>query len=369
MVDRPSPTDVPTDPPPVSADASQRRALRLLAWAAIAVVLWIASPLGAGLFLGVLLGFTLQPIELRMRERGSSAQASALITVLGAMLLILVALAGFVALFVGRAVMLVDAVPRLLEPDGQLRGVAARVLGAIHVDPDVAIGEMHDQAAAIGARATSTAGDILGLAADGLLGLFFMSLAAYYVLRHWSEIVGHAERLLPFAPAHTRMFLGQFRSVGGSVLRGTVLTGLLQGALAGIGYWITGVPDPAFFGALTCVASLVPAVGTLIVWVPAGIYLIVTGHPAMGAVELAFGAIVVIGLVDYVARPLLIGRGSHIPTVLTFVGLFGGLEVFGLIGLILGPVLVTLAVAVLKTYETRSPSKAEARESAMERRR
>jgi predicted PurR-regulated permease PerM len=202
------------------------------------------------------------------------------------------------------------------------------------------------------------AADVAGLTLDALLALFFMTLAAYYVLRHWEEIVRHAELLLPFAPAHTRAFMGELRAVGRSVLRGTVWTGLLQGVLAGLGFWITGVPDPAFYGALTCVASLVPAVGTLIVWVPAGAWLITTGHPAMGMAELAYGTFVIVGVVDYFVRPALIGRGSDMPAILTFIALFGGLEVFGLMGLVLGPVLVTLSVAVLRTYE------AQARETA-----
>ena len=340
--------------PVVSTTASQARALRLLAWSALAVVLWIASPLGVGLFLGVLLAFTLQPFDRRLRQRGWRANSSALVCVLGAMLATILAITGFGALFVGRAVMLSEDTPHLFEPTGELHALIARAMTAIHVDPDAAIAAMHDQAAALGSRAAGMAADVAGLTFGGLLGLFFMALAAYYVLRHWEEIVRHAELLLPFAPVHTRRFLGEFRTVGRSVLRGTVWTGLLQGTLAGIGYWITGIPDPAFFGAMTCVASLVPAVGTLIVWVPAGIYLTTTGHGAMGIVELVYGALVVVGLVDYVIRPALLGREGNIPAILTFVGLFGGIEVFGLTGVILGPVLVTLSVAVLRTYEAQA---------------
>src|SRR5262249_61821916 len=86
-------------------------------------------------------------------------------------------------------------------------------------------------------------------------------------------------------------------------LNGTVLTGLAQGTLATIGFLISGVPHPLFFGAATALASLVPAVGTLLVWVPASIYLFATGHVTRAVVGLAWGAVVVVGFSDYMVRP------------------------------------------------------------------
>jgi predicted PurR-regulated permease PerM len=153
----------------------------------------------------------------------------------------------------------------------------------------------------------------------------------------------------PVRPEYTRVLLDEFRRVGRMTLFGTLVTGLAQGVLAAIGFWITGVPQAAFFGAATAVASLVPAVGTLLVWVPAGLYLFASGHPAMAAIELAWGALIVVGFSDYVIRPRLIGDEA-MPAVLTFVALFGGLEVLGLAGLIVGPVIMGLAVAVLRLY-------------------
>ena len=92
-----------------------------------------------------------------------------------------------------------------------------------------------------------------------------------------------------------------------------------------------------------------PAVGTLLVWVPAGLYLIATGHPTMGVVLLAWGALVIVGVSDYVIRPRLVGDET-MPALLVFLALFGGVEVLGLRGLIIGPVVMALAVAVLRLY-------------------
>jgi predicted PurR-regulated permease PerM len=128
------------------------------------------------------------------------------------------------------------------------------------------------------------------------------------------------------------------------------VTGVAQGLLATIGYLLVGLPYPLFFGALTTVASPVPGVGTMLVWVPAGIVLILLGHAARGILLLVWGVLVVTGIPDYVIRPRLVGRESEMPALLTFTALFGGVEVFGLKGLILGPVLMAVAIAVWRLY-------------------
>ena len=120
--------------------------------------------------------------------------------------------------------------------------------------------------------------------------------------------------------------------------------------LAALGYWISGLPEPAFFGALTAVASLLPAVGTMLVWMPAGFFLIGTGHVGSGIFELVYAGAMVVGFTDYVLRPRLVGGHGEMPALVTFVSLFGGVEVFGFIGLILGPLLMSIAIALLRIY-------------------
>jgi predicted PurR-regulated permease PerM len=206
--------------------------------------------------------------------------------------------------------------------------------------------------AGIGALASRSAGAVGSLASgafSALLGLFFALLTMYVVLRHWPRMVTAVEVVSPLQPAYTRVLLTEFRRVGRLTLSGTVVTGLVQGALATLGFLVSGVPQATFFGIATALASLVPAIGTLLVWVPAGLYLFVTGHPAAAILELLWGALVVVGLSDYVIRPRLVGDDT-MPALLIFVALFGGLEVLGLPGLIMGPVLVSLAMAVLRLY-------------------
>jgi predicted PurR-regulated permease PerM len=118
---------------------------------------------------------------------------------------------------------------------------------------------------------------------------------------------------------------------------------------ATIGYVLAGAPEPVFLGISTALASLIPAVGTLLVWVPVGIFMIVAGHPARGVIELVWCAATVVGVSDYILRPRLVGD-EGVPTLVTFVALFGGVEVFGLKGLVVGPVVMSLALATLRMY-------------------
>jgi len=192
---------------------------------------------------------------------------------------------------------------------------------------------------------------VAGATLGGALTLFFTVMTTFFVLRHWPELLSRAERMLPLHPKHTRVVLWEFQKVGKEVFIGTMLTGLAQGVLAGVGYGIAGVSEAALLATLTAICSLVPAVGTLLVWVPVGVSLLLTGHAGAGVFELFWGGLVVVGLSDYVVRPMLVGGHGHVPTLLTFISLFGGVEVFGLLGLIIGPVIAAVALALLRTYD------------------
>jgi predicted PurR-regulated permease PerM len=140
-----------------------------------------------------------------------------------------------------------------------------------------------------------------------------------------------------------------------------VMVGLAQGVLAGVGYAVLGVPQAPFFGAMTAVASTIPVLGTMLVWAPLGAYLILTGHTGAGVAELVWGFLVVVTLSDGFLRPRLVGSRSHMGLLPALIGLFGGIELFGFVGLLLGPTLVGLALAILRLY-----ARARARNAALE---
>jgi predicted PurR-regulated permease PerM len=332
---------------------AERKALGVFAVAAIAAIIWVVQPVGIGILLGMLIAFTLQPFYESLVDRHGRHGLIALGCVLVSTIGLLAVVGGLSSLFITRGAVMAQALIASLGPDGGLRAGGLRLaarLGPLHFQADEITAKLRDAAADLASRGAAIAAAVATTTFDILLMLFFAMMTLSFILRRWKEITLRAEEMLPIRPRYTRAILDEFQRVGRTTLLGTVLTGLAQGAFAAVGYWITGVPEAAFFGAATAVLSLVPGVGTMIVWVPAGMFLLVTGHPGMGALELVWGSLVVVGASDYIIRPRLVGGHGTMPPLFTFAALFGGVEVFGLAGLILGPLIMSVSFAILRIF-------------------
>ncbi|MEO8875247.1 MAG: AI-2E family transporter [Polyangiaceae bacterium] len=352
-----------TDPSKTGSARREQLALAWLARAAVLVVFRLMLPVGLGILLGALTAFTTEPLYARLVKRTKSPGASALVMVVGTALMLLGALAGLLVLFVDRGVGFGGMLVNAFTPDGQgthALAFATKHLSRFGVNHEMLLGKAREGAAAVAEHAAALAGSVAQIFGEGALALFFLLLTMHLFLRTWYQMLPRAEAVFPLRPDYTRALFEEFRKVGRTTLQGTIVTGIAQGTLAGIGYAIAGVPNAIFFGVLTALASLIPAVGTLLVWVPAGVVLLLSGHSLAGIFELIWGALCVVGLSDYVIRPRLVGGDEDTPALLTFASLFGGVEVFGLQGLIVGPLLMSLALAVLKIYEREAISRRRA---------
>lgn len=343
---------VPEEGGPEAPISRERRALEWFALAALAAIVWLTLPVAAGLLLGALMGFTFQPFYEGLEARTRRPAVTALATVIGSALVIVGAVAGFGTLFVARGVALTRSLLEALGPHGSLSDSVRsipKLLPRFGVDRDYLAEKLRDAVAQIASASADVAEATASATADGLLGLFFALLTMHLILRNWNQMATQLEVVSPLRPQYTRALLSEFQRVCRATLLGTVVTGIAQGVFATIGFWMCGAPEPVFFGIATAVASLIPGLGTLLVWVPVGIFLMVTGHAAVGITELVWGAATVVGISDYVIRPRLVGDEA-IPTLITFIALFGGVEVLGLKGLVVGPVVMSVAVAILRIY-------------------
>jgi predicted PurR-regulated permease PerM len=340
----------------VETARNERRALGWAALAAVAAIGWIVMPVGVGILLGTLLAFTLQPLFERLKKY-LGPRWSALALVIGSALTLAVGLSGLVSLLVVRGTMLTREWTASLGPDGSATAVftaLGRLTRRFGVPPDELAARARALAETAAVGAASVAEIILATTASTVLALFFAMLSMNFILRNWEMVALRAEEALPLRPDYTAALFAEFRRVGRATMVGTLGSGIAQGVFATLGYWFAGVPQPLFFGAATAVASLVPAVGTALVWVPVGIVMILVGHTTGGVFELGWGAAAVSALCDYVIRPRLIGGSQSLPSLVTFASLLGGVQIFGLKGLILGPVSMSLAFAVLNLYATEA---------------
>ena len=180
-----------------------------------------------------------------------------------------------------------------------------------------------------------------------------MLYLTYFLIRDGRVLDRQIRPLVPLRPDIRDTLIAHFIVVVRATMKGTVVVAIVQGLLGGVIFWALGIEGALLWGVLMGFFSLVPAVGTAIVWVPIAAYLLLTGSVWQGAVLVACG-VLVIGMVDNVLRPVLVGNDTRMPDFVILIATLAGLELFGLNGFIIGPVIAALFIAVWKSVgETR----------------
>ena len=199
--------------------------------------------------------------------------------------------------------------------------------------------------------------NIMKSAGTILKNIFFFLVSFVVVIATLFAFFRDGERLLhwlidimPMDTEHKYRIAHQLYITTIAVVRGFLLTAALQGLTGSVGYALAGVPAPILLGVLTSFAALVPFVGTSLIWVPLGIVFIFIKGFSTGVFILLWGALV-IGLLDNVIRPILIGQKAKLPIFLLFLGIFGGLRVYGPIGIFMGPLLISCLLVFLQIYK------------------
>jgi predicted PurR-regulated permease PerM len=180
-----------------------------------------------------------------------------------------------------------------------------------------------------------------------LLNLILALVAMGIFYARGESLLGEVAALVPLPRERTRELFARLGEVTKAVVKGIGLTCLAQGALGGVGFWVAGLPSPLLFGTVMAFTALIPVVGTAIVWLPGVLYLFFTGQTTWGVGLLLWSALVV-GNIDNVLRPLLIGGKAGMPLPLLIVGILGGLFAYGLMGLLIGPLILTVLLFVLE---------------------
>jgi len=183
-----------------------------------------------------------------------------------------------------------------------------------------------------------------------LLSFFILFFAMFYFFKDADAIMKKLMRISPLPLEYEKEIFRKFKEISLATLYGIFLTSIVQGIIAGIGYAIVGIPNVLFWATATAVLSLVPVFGTALVWVPAGVILLVSGNFPGGVFLLLWGALIV-ATVDNFLRAYLIGGRTNTNQLLTFLAVFGGIGVFGLVGVIFGPLILTLFFTLLHIYE------------------
>ncbi len=167
----------------------------------------------------------------------------------------------------------------------------------------------------------------------------------FFFVRDGDLLLEKLIRALPFGDERERALLAKFAEVSRATIKGTLVIGLIQGGLGGMIFWVLGIQGAVFWGVVMVILSLIPVVGASFVWLPAALLLLANGAYVDAAVLIVFG-VFVIGLIDNVLRPLLVGRDTRMPDYVILLSTLGGITVFGPSGFVIGPIIAALFLTI-----------------------
>jgi predicted PurR-regulated permease PerM len=177
-----------------------------------------------------------------------------------------------------------------------------------------------------------------------VVSLGVMLYLLFFLLRDGDALFARMRSALPLRADHQRALFDKFAVVVRATVKGNIVIAILQGALGGLMLWLLGVHAPLLWAVLMAFLSLLPAVGAGLVWLPVALYFLATGELLKGFVLIAYG-VLVIGLVDNLLRPILVGKDTRMPDYVVLVSTFGGIAVFGLNGFVIGPLIAAMFIA------------------------
>lgn len=195
-------------------------------------------------------------------------------------------------------------------------------------------------------------GSAVGHTADFLFDLAITIFSMYYMFRDGRSLVAELRRLLPLQAFERERILDDTHDIIHATMLASFLAAASHGALLGLAFLAVGIHAALFWGVLMGFLSLIPVVGSALIWLPAAVGLVIGGHVVKG-VALALLATAIVFLVDYVLRPWFISGRSQVGELVVFIGVLGGISLFGALGIVLGPIVVALAADILELYTPR----------------
>jgi predicted PurR-regulated permease PerM len=338
------------------SDAHARRLLVVLLVAALALNLALIRPFWQAFFLAAILTAALRgPMEWLARRLGGRRNVAAAILTVAVLLVVVIPIAGLGAILVNQIIEGIDWLRETVRSEGvsglldrlpePVRDAANELLDAVPQPQR----QLQRLAGEQGGQAAAAVGGVLAATGTALFQTVMMLIALFFFLADGGRLVRWIDARVPLRPGQFRELLEDFRQTSVSVLVATLGTAAIQTAAAMVGYVIARAPNLLFLALVTFVVALIPALGGAFVVVAVALLLLATGHPYAGGF-LAIWGLVVVSLSDNVARPYLLKGGMELHGGVVFFALLGGLAVFGGIGLLVGPLILTFLVAVLKLY-------------------
>lgn len=340
--------------PPI--DSLHRRYLLFLVMAITLLFLWMISNFILTLFLAAVFSAMSQPL-FRFSTRLTRGRPSlgAMLTVIILLFGVALPLFGFFILVTNQAVEISQVARPWLE--GQMsdpgaltdRLVAIPFVGQFIPDHTVLMTKIGELASSAGSLLADSVVGLTKGTINFFLQLFVLFYAMYFFMKDGNDILDRILFYSPLPRESETMLVEKMVSVTRAVLKGSLVVGVIQGGLAGLAFLIVGIPGWAFWMTIMMLLSIIPAIGSALIWGPAAIVLFVQG-PFWTAMLFTLWCTAVVSSVDNFLRPILIGRDTRMPDLLVLIGTIGGIILFGVLGFIIGPIVASLFLAIWYLY-------------------
>jgi len=323
---------------------------------AIATVLfvWLMSGYAHPLFWAIVLAILFRPLYVRFLNLcNGRASLASLLTIASIILIICFPIYLLGTLVANEAIQLYI---NLTQIDTQSLVFAKEFeslvapLSQFGIDTQTALSKAIAFGQGVAAQIGSYALDIGRATLSTLISVAIMLYILFFALRDGDHIMQRISNVLPLGDDKERLLFGRFVSIVHAMFKGTFMIAILQGAIGGILFVIAGIPSAILWAVVMALCALIPAIGPALVWLPAGILLLASGSTWQGIMVLAVGFFV-ISLIDNLLRPVLVAKDAALSDVMILLSVLGGLSLFGIAGLIIGPVIAAVFVSMWQLFE------------------
>lgn len=344
------------------------------------VVAWmIISPFINVLLWAIVITVLAAPLNNALRRKGLNANLCAALTLVAVVVVVVLPVTFIVTTLVGRIDETVQALQAMLNAIADPQSAPAKWLSQYIPDLprylEAAAGPSTQPTTAQAVAATqpaqpegialvirqysgAIASQTASLLSKGVIAavqFLLVLFTSYYMLRDGGQLMVGVREMLPLDRKQTDLLVNNIEMIISASLKGTIFIAAVQAILGGLAFWILGVPSALLWGIIMFFMAMVPVLGSSIVWVPAALYLLIAGSPVKAVILVIWGA-GVIGMMDNLLRPVLVGSKTRMHELTVFFSVLGGLQVFGPVGIIIGPIVIALAMGLLKIFHEVSDS-------------
>ncbi len=334
----------------------QKVVLVLLALGISLLFLWMIHGFLIALLFAAILSSMAQPLHIRLTARFGGRKTLASVATLSALVLLLIV--PFTLFFVVVTTQAVDlgerAQPFIQEQLRHTPELSASLKGTalyriLEPHRDAITQKLSEVGGTVGQALVGLLTQAVADAMSFFFSLFVMLYAAFFFLVDGHSILKKILYYLPLAADEEERMMARFVSVTRATIKGTLVIGAVQGALGGLAFWVAGIEGAALWAAAMAVLSILPGIGSAIVWLPAVLYLFAVGELG-AAIGLLLWCVVVVGTIDNMLRPWLVGKDTQMPDLLIFLTTISGIVLFGAAGIVIGPLIGALFVTVWDLY-------------------